>query len=144
MTLLSASAHYCSCAFRYCRTCASGQYANYGPIKYCLYLITYACIFHGSVHEDDNKTYLLPPTPRMLVIDGKYTHQYDSESDAVSQPGRSITSDQTMFVPRVWPFADTEELLLNQPRSDWKSDINHNRSQEWYGSMTFAYWLPDY
>ncbi|KFY99741.1 hypothetical protein V498_00542 [Pseudogymnoascus sp. VKM F-4517 (FW-2822)] len=64
--------------------------------------------------------------------------------------GRSFTSLDVVFdiirLKDQLGRVDSDQLkalLLNQPDPDWKSDINLNRSKEWYGSMTFACWLPE-
>ncbi|OBT72420.1 hypothetical protein VF21_08230 [Pseudogymnoascus sp. 05NY08] len=64
--------------------------------------------------------------------------------------GRSFTSLDVVFdiirlKGQLGPVNSNslEKLVANQPRSDWKPDINLNRPQRWYGSGTFACWLPE-
>jgi hypothetical protein len=64
--------------------------------------------------------------------------------------GRSFTSLDCVFdiirlTDQLGPIhSDSLQQLVGlQPDSAWKADMNLNRPNEWYGSGTFACWLPE-
>lgn len=65
--------------------------------------------------------------------------------------GRTFTSLDVVFdiirlIDQLRPIdEDALGKLENnvQPDSEWKADINLNRPKAWYGSGTFACWLPE-
>jgi len=65
--------------------------------------------------------------------------------------GRSFTSLDAVFdviriTNQLGPIrADTLNQLAKglQPDKEWEADINLNRPAKWYGSGTFAFWLPE-
>ncbi|PSS14791.1 hypothetical protein M430DRAFT_35681 [Amorphotheca resinae ATCC 22711] len=65
--------------------------------------------------------------------------------------GRSFTSLDVVFdiirtTNQLGPIhSDSLTQLAEgfQPNEAWKADINLNRPQRWYGSGTFAFWLPE-
>jgi hypothetical protein len=65
--------------------------------------------------------------------------------------GRSFTSLDVVFdiirtTNQLGPIhVDSLKRFVEgfQPDGEWEADINLNRAEEWYGSGTFAFWLPE-
>ncbi|KFY21937.1 hypothetical protein V493_06992 [Pseudogymnoascus sp. VKM F-4281 (FW-2241)] len=87
---------------------------------------------------------------RMLAVFGCFRRDWNSiQEELGTMIGRSFTSLNNVYdiicikgqLGRI--NSSSLQELINQPRSDWKADMNMDRPKEYYGSGTFKCWLPE-